>query len=113
LPYQALGAVGGIVEKMRSRNHHVRPMFKNVPERFGSINRLCHDFYIRLIFEQAPDSLPKQRIIVNQDTTNLAVRKSVFWLDLSVEVHRSSSLRGQRNRGDAARYGEIRLGHTA
>jgi hypothetical protein len=68
---QALRLFGRAIEEMRSRNHHIRPVLENMPQRLRRIDGLRHYLDIRLVFEQAPDALPKQQMIVSQHATDL------------------------------------------
>jgi hypothetical protein len=60
-------------------------------QRLGSIARLGDNVHVGFIFEQAPQPLPQQDVVVRQDAPNLLVAENSFSLDLCGGAHSCSS----------------------
>jgi hypothetical protein len=60
-------------------------MLQNLPQRLSAILRLGHDFQVRRIFQQPPQSLPYQGQLMRQNASNSRIS-----LDLCVGAHSSS-----------------------
>src|SRR5215472_2194127 len=62
---------------MEVRQHQIRSTLRNNPQHLSRVGRLCLNFDIRLVFEQASHTLAQQHVIMRQNTTNLLTASKV------------------------------------
>jgi hypothetical protein len=89
---QLLRLIGLTFKNMYIGDDDLGPVFKHGPERFGCIPGFRYDFNIRFVFEQTPQSLAQQNMIVHQNAPNFSA-----FTDLCVRTHKCSFLIARGN----------------
>ena len=62
---------------MEVREHQIRLALRNNPQHLSRVGRLCFNFDIWFIFEQAPHTLAQEHVVMRQNTTNLLTAPNV------------------------------------
>jgi hypothetical protein len=78
---------GRAPKNARIRNDDFRPMLEHPLDRLRRIAGLSHHLNVRLIFEQTPQPLPQQNVIMHQHAPNVGAADVSFALVLCRGVH--------------------------
>ncbi len=87
VPNHSFHLVCRTTENVRAGNNHVRTLLEHSSECSGSIARLCYNLHVRLVCKQAPQTLPQQDMVVNQDAANPLIAERSFSLYRCERVH--------------------------
>jgi hypothetical protein len=87
---QSLDLIGCALEYVRIGDHYLGTMFEYPLQGLGGIPCLRNYFNIGLVFQQTPQPLAQQDVIVHQKATNLFFAKKDFGLYLCGGTHRAA-----------------------
>jgi hypothetical protein len=102
---QSLSLIEGALEYMGIGYHHVGAVLEYLLQRFGSIPRLGYHFDVRFIFQQTPQTLAQQDMVMRQKTMNSSIAKNFGSFNLCVRTHRQLLELSARETCDAAQLG--------